>query len=213
MTGLFITFEGPDGAGKSTQIRKFTSYLEEKNISFILTREPGGTLLGDRIRKTVLDPDSGAVDERAETLLYLASRAQHVTELIRPALAEGKVVVCDRFSDSTLAYQGIARGLGLEEMKELDSFATGGLVPDLTILLDAEPGALEERRSKRRVLDRMELEKSDFQQKVRNGFLLLAQRYPERIHKVNALDSVGKIRFEIIRIFEEHWLREEKQGE
>lgn len=213
MTGLFITFEGPDGAGKSTQIRKFTSYLEDKNISFILTREPGGTLLGDRIRKTVLDPDSGAVDERAETLLYLASRAQHVTELIRPALAEGKVVVCDRFSDSTLAYQGIARGLGLEEIKELDSFATGGLVPDLTILLDAEPGALEERRSKRRVLDRMELEKSDFQQKVRSGFLLLAQKYPERIHKVNALDSVGKIRFEIIRIFEEYWLREGKQGE
>lgn len=213
MTGLFVTFEGPDGAGKSTQIRKFTSFLEEKKISFVLTREPGGTLLGDRIRKTVLDPDSGIVDERAETLLYLASRAQHVTELIRPALAEGKVVVCDRFSDSTLAYQGIARGLGMEEIRELDLFATGGLIPDLTFLLDAEPEALEERRSKRRILDRMELEKSDFQRKVRDGFLLLAQKYPERIHKINALDSVGKIRFEIIRIFEKYWLQEEKQGE
>lgn len=211
MIGLFITFEGPDGAGKSTQIRKFVSYLNKRKISFILTREPGGTLLGDRIRKAVLDPNSGIMDERAETLLYLASRAQHVTELIRPALAEGKIVVCDRFSDSTLAYQGIARDLGLEEIRALDLFATGGLIPDLTFLLDAEPEALEERRSKRRILDRMELEKSDFQKKVRNGFLLLAQKHPDRIHKIDALDSVGKIRSEIIRIFEEYGFQEEQQ--
>ena len=204
MTGIFVTFEGPDGAGKSTQIRKFTQYLKEQEIPFILTREPGGTPLGDQVRQVVLDPNSGVVDERAETLLYLASRAQHVSQLIRPALAEGKVVVCDRFSDSTLAYQGIARGLGLEEIEKLNQFSTGGLVPDLTFLLDASTLALEERRSRRREIDRMELEKGNFQERVREGFLLLAKREPQRIHKLNALDSVGKIQFEIIQIFEKY---------
>lgn len=205
MTGVFVTFEGPDGAGKSTQIRKFTHYLEEKGIPFLLTREPGGTPLGDRVRQVVLDPDSGVVDDRAETLLYLASRAQHVSQLIRPALAEGKVVVCDRFSDSTLAYQGVARDLGLEEIEKLNDFSTGGLKPDITFLLDGSLKALEERRNRRKVMDRMELEKGNFQERVREGFLILAKREPERIHKLNALDSVGKIQFEMIQIFEKYW--------
>jgi len=204
MKGIFVTFEGGDGAGKSTQIKKFTAYLEEEGRSFILTREPGGTALGDRIRQAVLDPNSGKVDERAETLLYLASRAQHVDEVIRPALEAGKIVVCDRFCDSTLAYQGIARGLGMDEMRKLNHFATGGLMPDLTFLLDADSVALEERRSRRRVLDRMELEKDGFQERVRSGFLELAALEPERIHKINALDSVGRIRWQIIEIFERY---------
>jgi len=204
MKGIFVTFEGGDGAGKSTQIKKFTAYLEEERRSFILTREPGGTALGDRIRQAVLDPNSGKVDERAETLLYLASRAQHVDEVIRPALEAGKIVVCDRFCDSTLAYQGIARGLGMDEMRKLNHFATGGLMPDLTFLLDADSVALEERRSRRRVLDRMELEKDGFQERVRSGFLELAALEPERIYKINALDSVGRIRWQIIEIFERY---------
>ena len=202
MAGIFITFEGPDGAGKSTQIKKFISYLEEKGYSYKLTREPGGTELGDRIRRAVLDPESGKVDERAETLLYLASRAQHVSQLIRPALEDGMIVVCDRFSDSTMAYQGIARGLGVETISQLNDFATGGLIPDITFLLDADPQKLEERRSRRRFIDRMELEKGNFQERVREGFLLLQEQNKNRIHKLNALDSVGKIRSEIIDIFE-----------
>ena len=149
MKGVFITFEGPDGAGKSTQIRKFAAYLEAHGHQVQLTREPGGTPLGDRVRKVVLDPAAGVVDDRTETLLYLASRAQHVAELIVPALSAGKVVVCDRFSDSTLAYQGIARGLGLEKMSQLNEFATGGLQPDLTFLLDGNPAELAGRRSRR----------------------------------------------------------------
>ena len=200
MAGIFITFEGPDGAGKSTQIKKFISYLEEKGYSYKLTREPGGTELGDRIRRAVLDPESGKVDERAETLLYLASRAQHVSQLIRPALEDGMIVVCDRFSDSTMAYQGIARGLGVETISQLNDFATGGLMPDITFLLD--PQKLEERRSRRRFIDRMELEKGNFQERVREGFLLLQEQNKNRIYKLNALDSVGKIRSEIIDIFE-----------
>ena len=202
MKGIFITFEGPDVAGKSTQIRKFISYLEEKGYSYKLTREPGGTELGDRIRQAVLDPEGGKVDERAETLLYLASRAQHVSELIRPALEDGLIVVCDRFADSTMAYQGIARGLGLEIIAQLNDFATGGLEPDITFLLDADPQKLEERRSRRRFVDRMELEKGNFQERVRDGFLLLQKQNGDRIHKLNALDSVGKIRSEIVDIFE-----------
>ena len=200
MAGIFITFEGPDGAGKSTQIKKFISYLEEKGYSYKLTREPGGTELGDRIRRAVLDPESGKVDERAETLLYLASRAQHVSQLIRPALEDGMIVVCDRFSDSTMAYQGIARGLGVETISQLNDFATGGLMPDITFLSD--PQKLEERRSRRRFIDRMELEKGNFQERVREGFLLLQEQNKNRIYKLNALDSVGKIRSEIIDIFE-----------
>lgn len=205
MRGIFITFEGPDGAGKSTQIKKMTAYLRDKRLPYVLTREPGGTLLGDQIRTVVLDPEMGEVDKRAETLLYLASRAQHVSELIRPALDNGKIVICDRFSDSTLAYQGIARGLGMEEMAELDSFATGGLKPDLTFLLDGDPQSLEERRSRRRHVDRMEQEKGDFQGKVRAGFLELYEKNPERIHKIDALEPKEQIHYNIIEIFESHF--------
>ncbi|MBP9484281.1 MAG: dTMP kinase [Negativicutes bacterium] len=203
MKGVFITFEGPDGAGKSTQIRKFAAYLEAHGHQVQLTREPGGTPLGDRVRKVVLDPAAGVVDDRTETLLYLASRAQHVAELIVPALSAGKVVVCDRFSDSTLAYQGIARGLGLEKMSQLNEFATGGLQPDLTFLLDGNPAELAGRRSRRRFVDRMELEKDGFQEKVREGFLLLAQKYPERIHKIQAMGHVDRIQQQIVTLFEE----------
>lgn len=203
MKGVFITFEGPDGAGKSTQIKKFAAYLEKRGHQVQLTREPGGTPLGDRVRKVVLDPAAGVVDDRTETLLYLASRAQHVAELIIPALAAGKVVVCDRFSDSTLAYQGIARGLGLDKIDQLNEFATGGLQPDLTFLLDGNPAELAGRRSHRRFVDRIELEKDGFQEKVREGFLLLAQKYPKRIHKIQAMGHVDRIQQQIITLFEE----------
>ena len=125
-----------------------------------------------------------------------------MSQLIRPALEDGMIVVCDRFSDSTMAYQGIARGLGLENISQLNDFATGGLLPDITFLLDADPQKLEERRSRRRFMDRMELEKGNFQERVREGFLLLQQQNQNRIFKLNALDSVGKIRSEIIDVFE-----------
>lgn len=211
MKGLFVTFEGPDGAGKSTQIKKFVSYLKSRKIPFLLTREPGGTPLGDRIRRIVLDPEHGRVDERAETLLYLASRAQNVKEVILPALEQGKIVVCDRFSDSTLAYQGFARKLGMDEIAKLNEFATGGLKPNLTFLLDAPTEALRIRRVNRKLTDRMELEKVEFQEMVRQGFLELAEMEPDRVYLLAALQPVIAIQKEIIRIFESHF--EIQEGE
>ena len=211
MKALFITFEGPDGAGKSTQIKKFVSYLKSKEIPFLLTREPGGTALGDRIRRIVLDPEHKNVDERAETLLYLASRAQHVSEVILPALKQGKIVVCDRFSDSTLAYQGFARELGMGEIAKLNEFATGGLKADLTFLLDAPTEMLRARRAKRKLVDRMELEKGHFQEQVRQGFLQLSKLEPSRIHLLAALQPVMVIQREIIQIFESHLADSERK--
>jgi dTMP kinase len=191
--GLLVTFEGGEGSGKSTQIALLTDALKAVGLDVIIMREPGGTLLGEGIRTLLLDPGSyGKVDMRAELLLYEASRAQLVTERIRPALATGEVVICDRFTDSTLAYQGFGRGLPLEEIAPLNSMATGGLQPDLTIVLDL-PVEMGLARATAQGADRLEAEEIAFHERVRSGFLELAAAAPDRMVVVDATGSTDDV--------------------
>jgi dTMP kinase len=180
--GLFVVFEGGDGAGKSTQAGRLVEALRAEGHDTVRTREPGGTPLGERLRELVLDPAHGPVDARAEALLFAAARAAHVAQLIRPALAAGRTVVCDRFADSSAAYQGAGRGLGLERVAELNAWATAGLVPDLTVLLDVPAGTGRTRREARdgTAGDRLETEPDAFHDANRAAFLELAGRAPER---------------------------------
>jgi dTMP kinase len=183
-TGLFIAFEGVEGAGKGTQIRLAEEYLRSLGLDVLVTREPGGTELGERLREVLLDPHTGTLDARAEALLFAASRAQTVTSVIRPALADGKIVICDRYVDSSLAYQGWARGLGEQDVLTLNVWATQGLFPDLVILLHLEPelGLLRSTETP----DRMELEGQDFHAKVSDAYLKIAEEHPERFIVVDA---------------------------
>ena len=190
MSGVFITFEGPEGSGKSTHIRALKAHLEARGIDVVLTREPGGTPLGEAIRGLLQHDHSEAPVARAEVLLFLASREQHVEQLIRPALAAGLWVLCDRFDDSTLAYQGYGRGFDVQELKAVNSFAIHGLRPDLTILLDVTPETSRARLAARQAMtatapDRIERETGDFHLKMRNGFLSLAQQEPQRFAVIN----------------------------
>jgi len=184
--GKFITFEGPEGSGKSTHIRLLAAYLRERGVEVTLTREPGGTPTGEAIRGLLQHNGSGeAPVPRAEVLLFLASRAQHVERLIRPALEKGAWVLCDRFDDSTLAYQGYGRGFDLAELRAVNRFATHGLTPDLTVLLDVAPetsrARLQARLAQTAIApDRIECEANDFHVRLRNGFLELARQAPDR---------------------------------
>ncbi|MEI7945660.1 MAG: dTMP kinase [bacterium] len=186
MYGKFITFEGPEGSGKSTHIKLLKAFLEARGIEIVMTREPGGTPLGEEIRKILQHDHSEAPVPHAEVLLFLASRAQHVERLIRPALAQGKWVLCDRFDDSTFAYQGYGRGFPMEGLRAVNAFAVSGLRPDLTVLLDVAPQTSRERLAARQATtatapDRIEREAAAFHEKVRNGFLALAAESPDRI--------------------------------
>lgn len=188
--GLFITLEGGEGSGKTTLAKKLQEWLESQGREVLLTREPGGSPLATEIRKLVLE--KAHVPAKAELLLFLAARAEHVEELIKPALAKGNVVICDRYQDSTVAYQGYARGLGIVETMRLSEFSTGNLLPQLTLYLDIDPKLGLERAKKAIKIektDRMELEKLDFHQKVRRGFLTLAELFPRRIRTINASDT------------------------
>ena len=198
MQGLFITFEGPDGAGKTTQISLLAQHLSERGLTVVSTREPGGTPLGDDIRRILLDKQYQGMDARAETLLYLAARAQHAASVIRPALEQGKIVLSDRFADSTIAYQGAARALDLRDVIQVNHFATDGLKPDLTFLLDGDPELLQTRRVQRGGGDRIEAEAIGFHQRVRQGFLALASNEPERFAIVNATAGVHEIHRQIL---------------
>ena len=195
--GLFISFEGADGTGKTTQIERIASWLEKQGYEVVCTREPGGTKAAEKIRALVLDAEL-AMGHKTETLLYLAARADHIKQLIEPALQAGKMVLCDRFSDSTCVYQGRGRGMDLKTLKMLDDFATGNLHPDLTILLDGDPEEMAVRRRDRGISDRFELEGLAFQQKIREAFLELAANEPERIHVINALQPMKAVADEIM---------------
>ncbi len=184
--GCFITFEGPDGCGKTTQLQLTAAYLQKQGREVLCTREPGGVLAAEEIRRILLNPQI-PLQPRAEALLYLAARSEHVAEKIKPALAAGKIVLCDRFTDSTLVYQGFVRGLAMEELQHLGTWAADGLTPDLTLLLDAPPSKLLLRRRIRGVKDRFENEGLAFQEKVRAGFLVLAHKEPERFRVIDAL--------------------------
>jgi dTMP kinase len=177
--GHFITFEGPDGSGKTTQIHKFAVFLENENIPYILTREPGGTKVGDRIRSLLLDPIYTELRDETEVLLYAASRAQHVREVIKPALEEGRVVLCDRFIDASIAYQGYGLELSVDSVISINQFAVAGLIPDRTYLLDISPEKARERMINRGEkngkinLDRIEQKHLAYHQRVREGFYQL----------------------------------------
>ena len=198
MAGLFITIEGPDGAGKSTQVKLLADYLRKLGLEVILTREPGGTDLAEKIRELLLAPTGETVAPMTEVLLYAASRAQHVEGLIKPALARGAVVISDRFVDSSVAYQGFGRGLGVDEVWQINQWALGGLLPSLTIILDLELFIGRQRTAERDQKqaggpDRLEQENLEFHQKVRDGFLSLAKQDPKRIHVVPAAGSVEQV--------------------
>jgi len=193
--GFFITFEGGDGSGKSTQIGILRDRLTEAGYDVILTREPGGTQISEKIRELILDPDNSEMDDMTEAMLYAAARAQLVRQLIKPALEEGKVVICDRFVDSSIAYQAFGRGLG-DAVGVINTYAVDDCMPDLTILLRLDP----ERGSDRiagRAHDRIEQASDEFHRKVYEGYLKLEEMYPDRILGIDASGTIEEIAEEI----------------
>lgn len=202
MKGLFITFEGIEGCGKSTQVQKLKEHLEAHGHRVDLTREPGGTPIGEAIRKILLEPANTAMTATTELLLYQAARAQHVAERIRPALEQGTIVLCDRFVDSTTAYQGAGRGLPLHEIERLHGLATANLAPDLTIVLDlpAEEGL--KRAMNAREFDRIEREAIDFHREVRQAFLRIAESDPQRVKTIDGLLPIEEVAGQIAALVE-----------
>jgi dTMP kinase len=209
-TGAFIAFEGVEGAGKGTQIAMLERHLRDADVPVLVTREPGGTRTGERIRDLLLDPSTGALDARAEAMLFAAARAQTVASVIRPALAEGKVVICDRYVDSSLAYQGSGRGLGEADILSLNVWGTQGLFPDLVILLHVEPELGLARSGDER--DRMELEGQSFLAKVADAYLRIAEEHPERFVVIDAARDAALV-FEDVREAIDKALRERYEHE
>ena len=204
--GIFITLEGIEGSGKTTQVPEVVEFIESHGRSCVITREPGGTVIGQAIRKILLSPQSRGMDPTAELLLYAADRAQHVAETIRPALKGGKVVICDRYYDATLAYQGFARGLDLNLIHTLHATVLGNLLPDLTLLLDLPPRIGLSRAwsqidsgGRDRQETRFEEERLDFHRKVRAGYLELARQAPGRFCVVDAARSFSEVRDQICK--------------
>lgn len=193
MKGLFITLEGPDGSGKSTIIKLIGDYLSDKGIDFIMTREPGGTSIGEDIRHIILDNKNTDMGGETEALLYAASRAQHVHEKIIPALDEGKLVLSDRFVLSSLAYQGVGRNLGIENVKKINDFALGGLYPDLILFFHIDPEITLKRKTNGSGGDRLEKEGTDFHNRVYNGYMDLLNLYPENVKLIDASQSKEEV--------------------
>lgn len=196
---LFITFEGADGCGKTTQIDLLNKYLKSKNIQTLLTREPGAAGLGEKIREILLNYD-GEVSPQCESFLFLADRAQHVNCIIKPALDEGKIVLCDRHTDSTVAYQGYGRMLDIDRINLLNNIATGGLKPDLTIVFDIDVETSMQRVGKNK--DRMESAGIEFFKRVRNGFLEIAKKEPDRVKVINSSDTIENIHKQVVELIE-----------
>jgi dTMP kinase len=204
---MFITFEGPEGSGKTIQARLLAEYLRSRDLPVLLTREPGGTEIGDQIRSVLHDTRNTAMLPAAEILLYSASRAQIVGQVIRPALEAGQIVLCDRYADSTLAYQGYGRRLGLQTLRLVTAFATGGLVPDLTIYLDISVEAGLRRKqvafqSGQGEWNRMDQQSTDFYRRVREGYLDMAAQEPGRWALVNADRDIQEIHAEVRSLVE-----------
>ena len=199
MSGLFITLEGPDGSGKSTVSRMLVSYLRDKGLRVTLTREPGGTDISEDIRKIILDNKNTAMKSTTEALLYAASRAQHVGEKIMPAIAADRIVICDRFVLSSLVYQGIGRGLGVESVKAINDFATAGLEPDLLMFFDIDPKKALTRKTKRSKADRLEKEKIEFHQSVYEGYKSLLGTYEGKTQIIDASKNKVEV-FEQVKL-------------
>lgn len=201
MPGKFITFEGPDGAGKTTQMKMAGERLAAKGFEVFYTREPGGTPISEKIRQILLDPANHEMVDKTEALLYAAARAQHVEQLIRPAVEAGKVVLCDRFTDSTLAYQGFGRGINRDFLRLVNDMAVNGMVPNLTLILDLEPGTgltrISETRQGGQGKDRLEQESIDFHRRVRDGFLFLAGQNPGHYRVIAADRDLATVAAEV----------------
>ena len=204
MRGLFITFEGIDGSGKSTQIGRLRDHLVDKGYKVVLTREPGGTSIGEKIRELLLDRENSGMHPLTELFLYLASRVQHTSEFIIPHLEQGVTVISDRFHDSSVAYQGGGRGIGVEAVEKLRNFATLGLEPDITFYLDIDPTLARERMVSR-MFDRLEAEKLDFYQRIRNAYNKLLRIYPNRIKLIDASGTPDDVWKRIERHIEHLW--------
>ena len=192
---MFITIEGPEGSGKSTAVNTAVKHLESLGYKIVRTREPGGTPISEKIRDVILDKGNTMMDPRTEALLYAASRRQHLVEKVWPALEKGEIVVCDRYLDSSLAYQGGARHLGIDEVLNINLFATEHTYPDLTLLFDIEPelGLARIAANANREVNRLDLEKLEFHKTVRETFLELARRYPERYVIIDASKSIEEV--------------------
>ena len=202
---LFITLEGPEGSGKTSAIKIVKEKLEKEGYQIVMTREPGGTPISEQIRNVILDKNNTAMDYRTEALLYAASRRQHLVEKVWPSVREGKLVICDRYLDSSLAYQGFARGLGIEDILNVNMYATEGTFPNLTLLFDLPPevGLARISANANREVNRLDLEKITFHEKVRNGYLALAQRFPERYVIIDATQPLEKVASDALNAIKE----------
>ena len=205
MNGLFITFEGPEGSGKTSVINGIKAYFEDNAIDFIATREPGGIRIAEDIRSIILNKDNVEMDAHAEALLFAASRSQHFYEKVKPAMEQNKVILCDRFIDSSLAYQGHARGLGIDNVYEINKFGIGNIMPDLTIFIDVPPAVgLERVFNNIRKIDRLDLENLEFHELVYEGYMEVEKRFPDRFVKVNGeqtIEQVTKDTIDIIKTY------------
>ena len=199
MKGLFISIEGTDGAEKSTQIDLLKKYITEKGRDVIVTREPGGTPISEKIREIILDNNNSEMSYITEALLYAASRAQHVNEKIKPALMEGKIIICDRFVDSSIAYQCAARGISREIIEDINKYAIDGIMPDITLYFDITPQEGIKRKKNMHTLDRIEQEKQDFHNKVYEGYQMLLKLYPERIKRIDASKDIYDVHNQVLK--------------
>ncbi|MEY8351078.1 dTMP kinase [Bacillus cereus] len=208
MKGLFVTIEGPEGSGKSTLITKLLPYFEKKEQKVIATREPGGIAISEEIREILHKQEHTMMEARTEALLYAAARRQHLVEKVMPALERNYLVLCDRFIDSSLAYQGYARGLGVDKVYEINRFATEDCMPNLTIYLDIEPevGLARIEKDANREVNRLDMESMKFHKRVREGYLQLVDRFANRIVVVNADQSMEEIMEEVIQLIEDKLL-------
>lgn len=200
--GIFITIEGTDGSGKTTQIKYIENYLLERGYEVVLARDPGGTKISESIRNITLNPDNKEMAKTTELLLYYAARAQLAEELIKPALLEGKIVICDRYIDSTYVYQGYGRGFDKEVIDKLNDISLSGVIPDVTFFLDLSPEVALKGRLKTRTLDRIENEKMDFHLKVYHGYKKLCSIFPDRIKRIDASNDKDTVFSEIREIID-----------
>lgn len=203
MQGKFITFEGCDGSGKSTQLKLWREYLQSQNIPHIFTREPGGGMISEAIREILLNGKNGNMSDECEALLFAAARVQHLNEIVKPALDQGKLVICDRYVDSSFAYQAYARGLGVEFIEKINSFALEQYLPDCTVFIDLTPKDAFLRKHGADENDRMEQAGMRFHEKVYQGYQAIADKYPNRIVKVNGKQTPKEIFEETLKILKE----------
>ena len=201
MKGRFISFEGTEGSGKTSVIKEVKKHLESQGYDVLITREPGGIKISEKIRDIILDVDHVEMDARTEALLFAASRRQHLIEKVIPALKEGKIVLCDRFVDSSLVYQGIARNLGLEDVYSINKFAIETTLPDLTIFVDVRPevGLKRVFDTPNREINRLDLEKLNFHKKIYQGYLDLIKKFPDRIKRINGEQDIIDVASEAIK--------------